>query len=248
MIAAALVDSIGTLPDAGTVAATLESSVAHLPAPERESAIVAALRAARPATESWLRSHGATPRQAADSVADVDRKLERYGLRGTGLDWFCAVVTARVVTVGRLQFEIGATTADGRPAWDVHVPESGPLAADACDRAFAEAPSVLRALAPDLAGEQWQCRSWFLDPGLPTALGPSSNLVRFARRFRLAPSGPDDVAEGDESVAKFVFGVPLPTARAATPTGRLDEAVLAQWRTGEHWTVRTGTAPVASGA
>ncbi|MBA8989200.1 hypothetical protein FHW23_000432 [Curtobacterium pusillum] len=254
---AILTGAIGTVPDPGGVAAAVEASVAHLPTAERDAAIVSALRAARPATETWLRGHGASAEQARDSVADVDRKLDRYGLRGTGLDWFCAVLTARVVAVGRLQFEMGVSTADGGPAWGVHVPEAGPLHADACDRSFAEAPGVLRAVAPGHAAEQWHCRSWILDPGLPDVLGPDANLVRFARRFRLEPPGPDDATEGDDSVAKFVFGGAMPNAeppaararaaRAAqgsVPRGRLAEAVLARWDAGGHWTVRTGTAPV----
>ncbi|WFR67402.1 hypothetical protein P9139_02175 [Curtobacterium flaccumfaciens] len=160
-----LAGAIGTVPRPAEVAALLESSVADVRQPDRDAAIVDALHAVRPETESWLRSHGASAEQAADSVADVDRKLARYGLRGTGLDWFCAVLTGRVVTVGRLQFEIGDTLADGRSAWGVHIPESGPLDVGACDRSFAEAPAVLSALAPERVAEWWQCRSWILDPG-----------------------------------------------------------------------------------
>lgn len=241
---AILLGAIGTIPDAEALAEDLESSVGHVRAPRRDAALVTAIRAVRPATESWLRAHGATSEQAADTVADVDRKLERYGLRGTGLDWFCSVLTARVVAVGRLQFEVGAVTSDGHPAWDVHVPEGGPLVPDDCDRSFAAAPELLAMLAPDAVAARWQCRSWFLDPGLPVVLGPRSNTARFAGRFRLDPGGPHDADEGDDSVAKFVFGTSLATARRAAPRSRLETAVLDRWRAGEHWTVRTGTAPV----
>ncbi|MGN8049250.1 hypothetical protein ACTJKO_06130 [Curtobacterium sp. 22159] len=244
-----LTGAIGTVPDPTRIAAALESSVAGLPPADRDPAIVDVLRAAVPSTESWLRAHGATAEQASDSVADVERKLGRYGLRGTGLDWFCAVLTARVVAVGRLQFELGDTAADGSPAWGVHAPETGPLDPDACDRSFALAPAVLRALAPDHAAERWRCRSWLLDPGLPDALGSDANTVRFARRFRLDPPGPDDATEGDDSVAKFVFGTDRAGARApgaSRPPGRLAAAVLARWGSGGHWTVRTGTAPVTT--
>jgi hypothetical protein len=243
---ALLARMVGTVPDPGEVGAALEAVVAHLPSPDRDTALVEVLRAARPTTAGWLGAHGATAEQAADSVADVDRKLTRYGLRGTGLDWFCAVLTARVVAVGRLQFEIGDTTADGGAAWGVHVPEAGPLDVDACDRSFAEAPAVLSAVAPDHTAAWWRCRSWLLDPGLAEVLGHDANSVRFAQRFRLDPPGPDDDTEGDDSVAKFVLGVTGPDARATAlrrpaPPGRLAAAVLARWRAGEHWTARTGT-------
>lgn len=231
-----VVRAVGDPSATGTVVAAVEQHVADLPGPEQDAVLVDAFRAVRPNTEAWLRGHGATPEQAADSTADVDRKLDRYGLRGTGLDWFCAVLTARVVAVGRLQFELGDTQPDGRPAWGVHVPETGPLDPEACDRSFASAPTVLRALAPEHAADHWQCRSWILDPGLPDVLGPDANLVRFARRFRLSPPGPDDEREGDADVTKFVLG---PSAG-----GRLAEAVRARLDSGGHWTVRSGTAPV----
>lgn len=241
-----LAAAIGTVPDPGELAAALESTVLGLP----DSAIVDVLRAVRPRTARWLRDHGASVDQAADSVADVDRKLARYGLRGTGIDWFCAVLTARVVTVGRLQFEVGDTTADGSAAWGVHIPETGPLDAPACDRAFTDAPELLRAVAPSHTADRWRCCSWILDPGLADVLGPDANLVRFARRFELGPPSPDDAAEGDGSVAKFVLGTTLPEARVAVargaiPSGRLAAAVAARWRAGEHWTARTGTFRVA---
>jgi hypothetical protein len=242
---AVLAAAVGSPDDSATVAAALAATVAHARPAERGTLRVAALRAAVPMTAAALGARGLTHTVAEASVADVERKLARYGLHGTGLDWLVAVVTGRVVAVGRLQFELGDHLADGTPAWGVHVPETGPLDPVACDRSFARAPEVLRGLAPQLAADRWQCRSWMLDPGLAAVLGPDANLVRFARRFRLTPPGPHDAAEGDVSVAKFVFGVPLATARASTASGRLPRAVLDRWASGGHWTERTGTAPVA---
>ncbi|MBF4614414.1 hypothetical protein [Curtobacterium sp. VKM Ac-1376] len=242
---AVLTEAVGSPDDAATVAAALAATVADAGPAHRDALLVAALRAAVPMTAAELGARGLTRTVAEASVADVERKLARYGLRGTGLDWLVAVATGRVVAVERLQFELGDHLADGTPAWGVHVPETGPLDPDACDHAFDRAPAILRGFQPALDAERWQCRSWMLDPGLAAVLGPDANLVRFARRFRLAPPGPHDAAEGDESVAKFVFGVPLATARASAPSGRLRAAVLERWATGGHWTERTGTAPVA---
>ena len=231
--------------DAADVASALAVTGADATPVVREALLTAAFRAAVPGSAEALVARG-LPRSIAEaSVADVDRKLERYGLRGAGVDWLVSVLTGGVVAVGRLQFEVGDHLADGSPAWGVHVPETGPLDPDACDRAFARAPEVLRRFAPTLAADRWQCRSWILDPGLARALGPDANLVRFARRFRLVPPGPHDAAEGDASVAKFVFGVPLAAARASKAPGRLPAAVLDRWARGAHWTERTGTAPVA---
>lgn len=241
---AVLAAAVGSSDDTATVVACLAATVADADPAHRDDLLTAALRAAVPGNVAALEARGLPRSLAESSVADVARKLDRYGLRGTGVDWLVSVATGRVVAVGRLQFELGDRLADGSPAWGVHVPETGSLDPDACDRAFARAPEVLGALAPTLVADRWQCRSWILDPGLAAVLGPDANLVRFARRFRLAPPGPHDGTEGDESVAKFVFGVPLATARASTASGRLHRAVLDRWASGAHWTERTGTAPV----
>ncbi|WP_413600608.1 hypothetical protein [Curtobacterium sp. Curtsp57] len=242
---ALLASAIGRLQDPGALAADLAASVADAPPVERDALAMAAVDAVLPQTATWLAAHGATAEQASASVADVARKRDRYGIRGTGLDWFCAVATGRVVAVGRLQFELGAHLPDGTPTWSVHVPETGPLDPVACDRAFADAPDLLRRLAPGHGATSWSCRSWLLDPGLATALGPDANVVRFARRFRLLPPGSHDAVEGDDSAAKFVFGTGLATARAARPAGRVQQAVHDRWAGGGHWTERTGTAPIA---
>ncbi|MFJ3379202.1 hypothetical protein ACIPJ2_02235 [Curtobacterium sp. NPDC090217] len=241
---ALLTAAIGRLHDPATLAAQLASNVADAPAGAREDLAMAAVDAVLPRTAAWLVAHGATREHAAASIADVDRKRDRYGVRGTGLDWFCAVATGRVVAVGRLQFELGAHLADGTRSWGVHVPETGPLDPAACDRAFAAAPDVLRRLAPAHVATVWSCRSWTLDPGLAAELGPDANLVRFAERFTLLPPGAHDAAAGDDSAAKFVFGTDLASARSIAPRGRVQAAVRARWDAGEHWTERTGTAPV----
>lgn len=231
------------MPDAGALAAELEAIVAEDAPNDREGALVDAVRSVRVAAREWLLDRGATPAQAAASVADVDRKLARYGLDGTGLDWFCSVVTARVVAVGRLQFEIGAALPDGTPAWGVHVPEGGPLDPVDCDRSFADAPGLLRVLAPGHRADRWVCSSWMLDPGLAAALGPTANTVRFARRFTLLPSGP---ARGDGDVAKFVFASDADAARSMVPRNTLQRIVQERWAAGEQWEAPTGWATVAS--
>jgi hypothetical protein len=241
---ALLASAVGAAQGPEAVAQALAASVAHVPEPERDELAFAAVLAVLPTTRDWLVAHGLTAAQADASIADVARKRDRYGIRGTGWDWFCSIVTGRVVAVGRLQFEVGTSLPDGTPAWGVHVPETGPLDPAACARSFAAAPDVLRRLAPEHAATVWSCRSWTLDPGLGSALGPEANLVRFADRFDLLPPGPDDEDEGDHSAAKFVFGTDLEAARRTVPRGRVQTAVHERWAAGGHWTERTGTAPV----
>ncbi|NII41421.1 hypothetical protein E9228_002068 [Curtobacterium flaccumfaciens] len=243
---ALLTAAVGSRDEPAGLAPALEAAVQHHGPAGREAAVLAALRAVLPVTEQWLRSHGCSPEAAAASVADVDLKVDRYGLDGTGLDWLVQVATGRVVAVGRLQFERAAHLPDGTLAWGVHVPEAGPLDPDACDRSFADAPAVLRRLDPDTTVDTFVCSSWLLDPEVAAVLGPSSNTARFAARFTLLaePDDPDEVHEGDESMAKFVFGTDLAAARQAVPVGRLQHAVQDRWAAGGHWSERTGTAPV----
>ncbi|PZE58843.1 hypothetical protein DEJ24_09320 [Curtobacterium sp. MCPF17_001] len=244
---ALLTAAVGSPGEPAGLAPALEDAVRHLGPEGREAALLAALRAVLPVTEQWLVAHGCSPEDAASSVADVDRKIDRYGLDGTGLDWLVQVATGRVVAVGRLQFERATHLPDGTPAWGVHVPEVGPLDPDACDRSFAAAPAVLRRLDPDTTVDTFVCSSWLLDPEVAAVLGPSSNTARFAARFTLLPEPPEPhgpVEEGDDSMAKFVFGTDLASARQAVPSGRLQRAVQERWAAGGHWSERTGTAPV----
>lgn len=241
---ALLTAAVGSRDEPAGLAPALEAAVQHVGPAGREAALLTALRAVLPVTERWLVTHGCSDEDAAASVADVDRKTDHYGLDGTGLDWLAQVATGRVVAVGRLQFEVGTHLPDGTPAWGVHVPETGPLDPEACAQSFAAAPDVLRRLAPEHEATVWSCRSWTLDPGLATALGPEANLVRFAERFDLLPPEPHDEEEGDDSAAKFVFGTDLDAARATVPRGRVQTAVHERWAAGGHWTERTGSAPV----
>ncbi|PZE94703.1 hypothetical protein [Curtobacterium sp. MCBD17_008] len=241
---ALLTAAVGSPGEPAGLAPALEDAVAHLGPTRREAALLGALRAVLPVTEQWLVTHGCSPEDAAASVADVDRKVGRYGLDGTGLDWLVQVATGRVVAVGRLQFERTARLPDGTPAWGVHVPETGPLDPDACDRSFAAAPTVLRRLDPASTVDTFVCSSWLLDPEVAAVLGPSSNTARFAARFALLPGPADPHGAGDVSVAKFVFGTDLASARRAVPSGRLQRAVQERWAAGGHWSERAGTAPV----
>ena len=241
---ALLAAAVGSDQDPDDTARALAASVAHVPASEQDELAFAAVLAVLPTTRAWLVDHGLSAAQADASIADVPRKRDRYGILGTGMGWFCGIVTGRVVAVGRLQFEVGTHLPDGTAAWGVHVPETGPLDPEACSRSFAAAPEVLRRLAPEHEATVWSCRSWTLDPGLAAALGPEANLVRFAERFALLPPEPHDEEEGDDSAAKFVFGTDLDVARATVPRGRVQTAVHERWAAGGHWTERTGTAPV----
>ncbi|MGO4298800.1 hypothetical protein [Leifsonia sp. RAF41] len=128
---------------------------------------------------------------AAASLADIPRKLELYG-ELVDDDWLLAVFTGRVVTLGRLQFEV----APSRVGRNMHIPETGPLTPESVDDALARAAEWFHDGAPLV------CESWVFDDRLRD-LPATSNLRRFIERFDVPPTPSNQ--EGALSVAKFVF-------------------------------------------
>ena len=115
-----------------------------------------------------------------------------------------------IVDVGRLQGEWMDERTVG-----LHIPESGPL-----DDAAVEASlERLRTEWPGWFGsrpERAECASWLLDPQLARMLPPTSNIVRFQRRFTLVDGGSVD----DDEPLYFVFrrrGVELPAGLSDLP-------------------------------
>jgi hypothetical protein len=189
----------------------------------------AALERLRPEVDARFADLGFDTATAEATVADVARKVAAYGEHGIDVDWLLGLARADVVALGRLQFEREAT--DG--GHGVHVPEAGPLADDAVEDSLARAEGVLGA-------RRFHCTSWLLDPLLPSALGPGSGIVRFARRFGVEPAERD--AAADRDVAKFVFRRPLREVREhAEPRTRLERVVLEHLRGGGHWSRPRGS-------
>lgn len=199
--------------------------------------LVAALTALRPEVLERFAGLGFDAAVAEETLADVPRKVSRYGTPATsgpdvGIDagWLLGLARADVVSLGRLQFERLAG-ADGR---GVHVPEAGPLDPAAVDASLARAREVL-------GEEPLTCTSWFLDPVLPPALGPGSRLVAFAGRFATGPVHREPHA--DRVVAKFVFRRPV---RDVLDEGRvhpgtsLERCVAQHLRAGRHWSEPSG--------
>jgi len=198
--------------------------------------LVRALDALRPEVLARFARCGLDRATAEETLADVPRKVAVYGTDpGTGIDagWLLLLARADVVAVGRLQAERTAGP-DGRA---LHVPESGPLVDAAVDASLAR--------ARDLFGPgPFTCTSWLLDPLLPPALGPDSGIVRFARRFALAPAPRGE--DADRAVARFVFRRPLSDVldpSAVVPRTRLERCVAEHLRAGGHWSQPRGTLP-----
>lgn len=187
---------------------------------------VTALDAHRGDVEARFAALGLGPGVAADTLADVPRKVATYGTSGPAaidVEWLRRLARADVVSVGRLQVE--RVPREGRHG--VHVPEGGPLTDAALDASFTAAHELLGA-------EAFSCRSWLLDP-LLSELGPGAGVVRFARRFTVTTVERDE--EADRAVARFVFRDTPGAVRsgAAEPRTRLARIVADHLRAGGHW-------------
>jgi hypothetical protein len=193
-----------------------------------------------PAARAWFAAEGIDASIAEASLADLTPKLRDYGIAATGVDWLAKVVTCGVFVLGRLQFE----PAGIENAWNVHIPEAGPLDPAACDESFARAVAFFRARGDD-ATDAFVCHSWLLDDQLAGYLPAESNILGFARRFTLTDTETTDApvdgsTEGDRAVAKFVFRRPLAELSAIRPATTLERAVLAHLAAGRHWRERAG--------
>jgi hypothetical protein len=185
-------------------------------------------------------------------------------IRGVGgLDapwWLVGHFRGTIYRLGRLQFErfriessrgrrnpmfwFDPADPDGRRpgyrpgdhALAVHIPEGGPLAPEAVDRSLEWAAEFFPRHFPDEHCRVAVCTSWLLDDGLGARLREDSNIVRFARRFRLVPGA----LENDESVVRFVFHREGAAVDALPRTTSLERAVVDTLATGEHVYSRTG--------
>ncbi|SFA97360.1 acyltransferase domain-containing protein [Cellulomonas marina] len=162
----------------------------------RARTLVPALVALVPDALERFRSLGLPADVARATLSDVGRKVAVHD-DDVPPSWLLGLLRADVVALGRLQVERVAVDGE-RP---VHVPQTGPLLPAEVDRSLAWARDLL-------GDERFVVTSWLLDPTF-TALGPTSNIVRFAARFDAEPV-PDDApvdAAGftaeDRSVTRF---------------------------------------------
>jgi hypothetical protein len=207
-----------------------------------------------PRVREWQKLRGVPDDVGWATFADLGRQMAVHRrIHGTaGLedgDWLAFHFRGALYALGRLQFNRGRTEksaerlrAAGAPVQrgdfvlDVHIPEGGPLTPEACDASFA---AVRRFFARHFPEEPYRvatCRSWLLDEQLAGYLGPDSNIVRFQRRFRLAPAG----READADVFGFVFGRRAVSLDDVPQRTRLERAIVAHLRAGRHWRERTG--------
>jgi hypothetical protein len=199
------------------------------------------------------------------SLADLGAHVSlQRRIRGIGgLDaprWLIGHFRGTIYRLGRLQFDrfqidsrpghrnpmfwFDPAEPDGRrpgfrpgdDALAVHIPEGGPLAPEAVDRSLDWAADFFPRHFPEEAPRVAVCTSWLLDDRLAERLPDGSNIVRFARRFRLVPGALED----DESVVRFVFHREGAAVDELPRTTSLERAVVDTLASGEHVYSRTG--------
>lgn len=160
--------------------------------------------------------------------------------------------------LGRLTFERIESAVDGAEfpplppgtcAIGTHIPGETPLEPGACDASFARAQDFMATHFGDRPAA-FVCHSWLLDPQLADYLPGDSNLMRFQRRFTLAPN---EFHRSDNDILRFVFEryndqrEVSPDLLAELPQDTtLHRAYVRHLRSGRHWHARTGWAPLST--
>jgi len=194
-----------------------------------------------PQIRALHRARGLPDEVSWATLADLGRQISihrrTFGVLGTDTQWWTAIAwNGSLVDLGRLQAEWLTPHTVG-----LHIPESGPLTPEAVDTSL----DRLRAGWQCWFGTkpiQAECVSWLLDPQLAEFLPPSSNMMRFQRRFTLDD---DPGAPADQSALYFVFrrrDVPIPEGLAELPqdTG-LQRGIVDLLAAGGHWHFRKGS-------
>jgi hypothetical protein len=211
----------------------------------------------------WHHDRGVPDGVSWATLSDLGRHVAAYRERmgTTGLDaqlWVGLSFRGALYTLGRLQFlpyrllrgpggplfwyeaeraaELGPGFRAGDEALSVHIPDGEPLTPDAADDSFSAARTFFPTHFPQHRYRVATCTSWVLDDQLAAYLPPSSNIVRFQRRFEIVPGARED----DSEVLRRVFGRVPDSLDALTPRTTLERAVVQHLRAGGHWRMRTG--------
>lgn len=207
---------------------------------------LAVLLATLEETRRFHAAHGIPDEISWASLADLGEKVRLHrrlhGVGGLDLqDWLTLHFRGALYTLGRLQFNMTAVPAHftepapGTSALGLHVPETGPMTEEACERSLHAAPDFFDRHF-GIRHRVALCTSWLLDTQLAEYLPEQSNIVRFQRRFHLTPG----TLPGDSDVLRFVFGRPDGEPGTLPRETALQRAVVAHLRAGRHWLVRTG--------
>ena len=194
----------------------------------------------------YHRDHGVPDSVSWATLADlgrnlaVDRRMNREGWPVMQA-WLSLHWRGAIYELGRLQFHRGAIDTG---VIDLHIPESGPMTPAAIDASLDEARAFFPRHFPDEHYTAFGCGSWLLDPQLLEYLPEDSNIIRFQRRFELAPYKEPEGLDADVEVLRFVFRT-LTTPLDQLPRRTvLERAIVDHLKSGHHWRIRRGQFPM----
>lgn len=190
----------------------------------------------------YHRDHGISEAVSWVTLADLGRNLAiDRRMHGEGWPvmqaWLTLHARGGVYELGRLQYQRG----DGSVS--LHIPETGPLTAEAIASSLDLARAFFPRHFPEERYTSFTCGSWLLDPQLLEYLPAESNIVRFQRRFELEPYAEPEGQDADVEVRRFVFRT-LTTPLAQLPRRTvLQRAIIDHLEAGRHWQIRRGSFP-----
>jgi hypothetical protein len=191
----------------------------------------------------YHRDHGISESVSWTTLADfgrnlaVDRRMNREGWPVMQA-WLTLHARGGLYELGRLQHQRGDGTIS------LHVPEAGPLTAEAIVASLDEARAFFPRHFPDEHYTTFSCGSWLLDPQLLEYLPADSNIVRFQQRFELEPYEQPEGLDPDVEVRRFAFrSLTTPLDRLPRRTV-LQRAVIDHLQSGRHWQWRRGSFPI----
>lgn len=205
------------------------------------------------------RARGIPDEVGRQTLGELGRWMEdhrqRLGCWGFDLiDWSALHLQGRIFALGRLKFELAglpdwcaideapglaSIPRCGDPVVCVHIPASGRLDHEECDRSFAAAHDFFPRHFPDHPFAAFICVSWMMNRQLAEVLPPDSNLVRFLGRF--SPMRLRDAR--DDQIWLRVFGQAVVDPATAPRDTSLRRAILDHALRGGRWDTAGGFIP-----
>ncbi|WP_435208798.1 acyltransferase domain-containing protein [Micromonospora sp. bgisy143] len=191
----------------------------------------------------YHRDHGVPDAVSWATLADLGRNLAvDRRMRGEGWpvmqSWLTLHVRGAVYELGRLQHHRG----DG--AIGLHIPDAGPLTPAAVTASLEQGRAFFARHFPDERYAAFSCGSWLLDPQLREYLPEDSNIIRFQRRFELAPYEEPEGLDADVEVLRFVFRTLTTPLDELPRRTALQRAIVDHLSAGRHWQWRQGRFPI----
>lgn len=131
-----------------------------------------------------------------DTLGDIVRWLEVWSdiksdLYLGELGWLKEHMLLHVFQLGRLHFRMSTAKVDipdanvrtGDPILEIHIPNTGPLTPEDCDKSIALAKEFFAKYFPEFDWKIFTCHSWLLDDTLAQFLPTDSNILAFQKRF-----------------------------------------------------------------